>query len=222
MIDPVDGSFFQDIWHAVAENNTHFFRMVFRCMPDSDVKTWAEYHEWDRFYERFKLGQHGELTEKEEKIQNMQEQSDTFAAAPAEKSSKPAAQAFGKNQAQEDVLNEKQTLPTPASLPSNGTEEKQEHISSAAAHRSQNRSQSRRRKRAGTKASIPLGSVSPIPRTDSTGEPIMLDKNDAEEVLRHIQGHLVVWPYDWLVTEMCETGQWAGIFDNLSPLEIYT
>lgn len=59
MRDPLNDSFHQDIWHAVAENNTKLFRTVFRCMPDNEVKTWKEYKEYAAYHERFTQAQGG-------------------------------------------------------------------------------------------------------------------------------------------------------------------
>ncbi|KAI9881525.1 MAG: Phospholipase D1 [Pleopsidium flavum] len=59
MRDPLNDSFHQDIWHAVAENNTRLFRAVFRCMPDNEVKTWKEYKEYAAYAERFSQAQGG-------------------------------------------------------------------------------------------------------------------------------------------------------------------
>lgn len=59
MRDPLNDSFAFDIWHTVAENNTKLFRTVFRCMPDSDVKTWREYKEYAAYMELFSQSQGG-------------------------------------------------------------------------------------------------------------------------------------------------------------------
>lgn len=59
MRDPLNDSFFLDTWHAVAENNTKLFRQVFRCMPDSEVKSWKEYKEYAAYAERFSQAQGG-------------------------------------------------------------------------------------------------------------------------------------------------------------------
>lgn len=67
MRDPLNDSFFLDIWHAVAENNTKLFRTVFRCMPDNEVKTWKEYKEYVAYAERFAQSQGGEKSK--ERIQ---------------------------------------------------------------------------------------------------------------------------------------------------------
>lgn len=52
-IDPLNDSFYLDVWHACAVNNTRIFRDVFRCMPDNEVKTWKEYKEYAAYQERF-------------------------------------------------------------------------------------------------------------------------------------------------------------------------
>jgi phospholipase D1/2 len=46
----------------------------------------------------------------------------------------------------------------------------------------------KRRNRANTKGSMKNGGVY---------EPEILTKDEAEGLLKLIQGHLVVWPYDW-------------------------
>ena len=46
-------------------------------------------------------------------------------------------------------------------------------------------------------------------------EDAMLSKEDAEALLHRVQGHLVLWPYDWLDTE-----DWHWPVDLFSPLDI--
>ncbi|KAI1120803.1 phospholipase D [Nemania abortiva] len=53
MRDPISPAFWDDIWTRVARNNTMLYRRVFRCMPDSEVSTWKEYHEFDNYAQRF-------------------------------------------------------------------------------------------------------------------------------------------------------------------------
>lgn len=54
MKDPLNPAFYTDIWNRVAENNTKVFRRVFRCQPDSEVQTFADYAAWDNYATRFK------------------------------------------------------------------------------------------------------------------------------------------------------------------------
>ncbi|KIX01071.1 uncharacterized protein Z518_10137 [Rhinocladiella mackenziei CBS 650.93] len=53
MMDPVHDAFLYDTWHAVAENNTKIYRSVFRCMPDNQVRTWEDYHQYVAYGQRF-------------------------------------------------------------------------------------------------------------------------------------------------------------------------
>ena len=69
MRDPLADSFYKEIWHKVAENNTKLYRQVFRCMPDSEVQTWKEYRDYNAYNEKFMqsqgLGQSKPKTPKE-------------------------------------------------------------------------------------------------------------------------------------------------------------
>ena len=59
MKDPINDTFFDDVWHTVAENNTKIFRRVFRCNPDNEVTNWHEYTEFQAYAERFAEAQGG-------------------------------------------------------------------------------------------------------------------------------------------------------------------
>ncbi|KAK4100036.1 phospholipase D [Parathielavia hyrcaniae] len=54
MRDPLNPTFYDDVWCRAAENNTRIYRRVFRCMPDSEVTSWTEYKEFISYKERFK------------------------------------------------------------------------------------------------------------------------------------------------------------------------
>lgn len=47
----------------------------------------------------------------------------------------------------------------------------------------------------------------------------VMEPERAESMLNMIQGHLVLWPYDWLVKQQ-ETGNWLYNIDQLAPIEI--
>ncbi|KAH3955605.1 phospholipase [Parastagonospora nodorum] len=70
----------------------------------------------------------------------------------------------------------------------------------------------RSRRRATTKSSNRAFSATDL---DS-----MLAKEDARTLLGLVQGHLVLWPYDWLETEE-KGGGWLYNVDQIAPLEIY-
>lgn len=68
----------------------------------------------------------------------------------------------------------------------------------------------KRRRRATTRGSV---------RAFQANDDSMLSKEDAEELLKLVQGHLVVWPYDWLEKEE-SGGGWFYAVDQIAPLEI--
>jgi phospholipase D1/2 len=47
----------------------------------------------------------------------------------------------------------------------------------------------------------------------------MLEKEDARKLMELVQGHIVLWPYDWLETEE-RGGGWLYNVDQIAPLEI--
>ncbi|KAK1762948.1 phospholipase D [Phialemonium atrogriseum] len=65
MRDPLNQSFYDDIWSKTAENNTKIYRRVFHCMPDSEVTNWAEYKEFKSLARRFKESMDGNRTSDE-------------------------------------------------------------------------------------------------------------------------------------------------------------
>ncbi|KAF2663391.1 phospholipase D [Microthyrium microscopicum] len=214
MVDPVADSFFHAVWHTVAENNTAIFRLVFRCMPDSEVRTWKEYKQYDSFYERFKGAQTGDMSKDAEKNAAMQDQSDTFATAPTHDSARTASAAGAAGGA---TMSEKFSSPTDsAQLEKNAAANAPPTTATSQTGSQTKRNTSKRtRKRAGTKGSVARMMV------DVDDEAVMLERADAEELLKRVQGHLVVWPYDWLCSEM-DSGNWNHPVDHMAPLEIYS
>ncbi|EKG10756.1 hypothetical protein MPH_12139 [Macrophomina phaseolina MS6] len=93
----------------------------------------------------------------------------------------------------------------PAASSSNLAPEKNSNVKAAGSQR--------RRKRAGTR-----GSIKAFQADDDNA---LLTKDDAEELLGLVQGHLVQWPYDWLEKEE-SGGGWLYPVDQIAPLEIYS
>lgn len=42
VIDPVIESFYKDVWHRVAKDNTEFYEKVFHCIPSDKVESFAD------------------------------------------------------------------------------------------------------------------------------------------------------------------------------------
>lgn len=72
-----------------------------------------------------------------------------------------------------------------------------------------NTSTQKRRRRATTRSS----------RREFHASDEIISTADAEELMHMVQGHLVLWPYDWLAREE-QGGNWLYSIDGLAPLEI--
>ena len=284
MRDPLNDSFFLDTWHAIAENNTKLFRQVFRCMPDSEVKSWKEYKEYAAYAERFSQAQgggkskdrvqqdapgssgppgQGILSEKLHLLGSIGEKSgdesgkmgtlgdivvQTLAPKDSQKKrpmgkvedwAEEADRAHAERQAKEAEEHEKERSnaisPSPAptdtvldekaalrrSLENNETKSggisAKEALSKSASLPSvsysealnRNTSQQKRRRRATTRGS----------KRDFQASDDMISREEANDLMHMVQGHLVTWPYDWLAKEE-QGGNWLYSIDGLAPLEI--
>ncbi|KAG0154796.1 hypothetical protein PDIDSM_366 [Penicillium digitatum] len=229
MRDPIIDGFLLDTWQAVAEQNTKIYRSVFRCMPDSEVKNWKEYKEYATYGERFAEMQSHQSQANLNKNKVALPQLMSFITPKAEgpqadpKSPQTIDEKVGSgNEAgrpQSEQLAKQQTLPFTdekaahktesdpgllANVPNGGTsDEKAVNLNST--------SQSRRRRRRATT----IGS-----KRDPHGTDEYLDKGHAEDLLNNTQGHLIMWPYDWLEKEE-QGGNWLYALDQISPLELY-
>lgn len=83
-----------------------------------------------------------------------------------------------------------------------------QHSNSSYPHRTPTK---RSRRRATTKSSTR--------QFHATDVDVMLSKEDARELLGLVQGHLVIWPYEWLESEE-RGGGWLYNVDQIAPLEI--
>ena len=72
-----------------------------------------------------------------------------------------------------------------------------------------NTSTQKRRRRATTRSS----------RREFNASDDIIPLRDADDLMQMVQGHLVLWPYDWLAREE-QGGNWLYSIDGLAPLEI--
>ncbi|RFU30953.1 hypothetical protein B7463_g5385, partial [Scytalidium lignicola] len=289
MRDPLDDTFFDEVWRRIAENNTKIFRRVFRCNPDSEVTNWHEYTEFVAYAERFAQAQGGSKS-KERDMQEAPGKSGppgTLAsshgrgvgsshglgavseklkpgdnehpkgavaewaeAANAENTSR--ANALPANTAENtlaDGNDEKRELRGPSAEnispnhPGTGNEfppidgaqinlspedaetevqrpstrkttfstSPSEKIAAAQALNGQSTHGSvKNRRRGGTRSS----------RKGFSASDDLLSREAAEELLSMVQGHLVVFPYDWLKQEELNS-HWLYQVDQVAPLQIY-
>ncbi|KAI0019261.1 phospholipase D [Xylariomycetidae sp. FL0641] len=277
MTDPLNPTFWDDIWSRVAENNTKLYRRVFRCMPDSEVITWKDYNEFDEYARKFAesmavpKGDEPELRPPFGQVGSSAAgiaSSAVAAAAPdlAEKVNEEKVEVeqgevnpkVVVSNGNADTMNEK-TAPvdeptnakpfeppspmlSPADTPfppfegggDNGTgsnnstlldtqnEKKDERRATFSSHEKSapesngttntyNQASTPRRRRRTTTKGSKRGPIFPYD---------VLDREQAEELLGMVQGHLVTFPYDWLEAEE-KDNHWLYQADLLAPKEIY-
>jgi phospholipase D1/2 len=284
MRDPLDSSFLDDVWHRVAINNTKLYRRIFRCMPDSEVSTWAEYREYVDYGERFRASMEGrpKSEEPENKCGDHHQHSTAAGAgvgAPGpdaivqaaerevEKIPEKISEKLPSTQHNESHprilipgsngsdLNEKQ--PLEAAQTQDGTQAQRQEPPSPVYSQGEmsqadtqfptmdnppagkflepHGSKRERRTTFSTEKSGSRGNVSHSPgqggsvrrrrRATTKGSrrgfsiEDMPSRADSEELLKMVQGHLVQFPYDWLLTEETN-GNWGYQVDGVAPLAI--
>ena len=298
-IDPLNDTFYLDVWNACALNNTKIFRDVFRCMPDNEVKTWKEYKEYAAYQEKFSqfmsgdkgrmkkqqeaagktgppgtsasstgpqglfssigetldekahlhhLGSGGDSQEKEKgndadvnagdppssgnapnswgSLNGRGKEKDSISFLENQKPGSPNSQESisttnhapppsrgrdGNNLGRSDTRNDgrpfsSSTQTTFVTSPS--------HLDTSSGgggpgSLSLSVQPSVRRRRRNTKSS----------RREFHANDDLIDKEVAEAMLENVQGHLVVWPYDWLIKAE-DAGNWLYSIDQLAPIEI--
>ncbi|PHH80154.1 hypothetical protein CDD80_2692 [Ophiocordyceps camponoti-rufipedis] len=260
MRDPVDPGFMDEVWNRVAKNNTKLYRRVFRCMPDSEVSTWAEYREYMDYSERLRAAMEGKAPGEPSELKSETSHGKEATAGGAGISA-PGPEAIAKAarkevrkvsdklsekvaadtektptaESGEAQLSEKMPLRSPGSEPLLGAtlgggpetptlppletgpsrERKTTTFNPVDNNSNNNNGTSskeagsiKRRRRATTKGSKRGLSMEEMP-----------SRSDAEELLKMIQGNLVQFPYDWLLTEE-QNGNWGYQVDGVAPLAI--
>ena len=226
MTDPLSPEFYHDVWHKLADNNTKIYRQVFRCMPDSEVLDWKAYEKFNAYNEAFMQSQ-GLGSNRPPRKEGAPDKSGPPGAGdvtvpglhniPSVTTTQSSHSALGSlveklrpgssRTTHSDVVNEKEKEKSghgrdsaePSNAPTPPLNEKDTLDAPKAGPG---------RKRGATK---------------SSGRPAAEDvmtSEEAEETLNSIQGHLVLWPYDWLEKEE-RGGNWLYNIDQLAPLEIY-
>lgn len=295
MRDPINSNFVDEVWNRVAANNTSLYRKVFRCMPDSEVSTWAEYREYEEYGAKFKASMEGGRPRSGEHAEPPNSTSGTAAgagvSAPGPDAVVKAAEQEVENAAEHitekiphphldhhhpshsDIdrpsiivpegepaeLNEKQGIPERPVLdtqninydpqrqdppspvyPEGDTPFPTVDESNTYTTKFLEPQMSQRRKERRTtfstlekgdsrdtksQASGQVGSIRRRRRATTKGSrrgftvEDMPTRADAEELLKMIQGHVVQFPYDWLLTEE-QNGNWGYQVDGVAPLAI--
>ncbi|TDZ53886.1 Phospholipase D1 [Colletotrichum trifolii] len=289
MRDPINSSFFDEIWNRVAENNTKLYRRVFRCMPDSEVLTWPDYQQATQYGERFRLSLEG-LTKSDDadsSLNHHHHNPPTAGGGAGIAAPGPGVMAKAATEKAEEKMHLKTDhAPNPKIvIPSDDKQEMNEKSeapgSRAGADNNHTNSTdvdlgASRRQPEAPSPILPAGDV-PFPAFEAVPdisllEPSARDKSkerrttfsplekppsrdvstpahqaqgsvkrrrrattkgsrrgmppeevlsraEAEELLSMVQGHVVQFPYDWLLTEE-QNGNWGYQVDGVAPLQI--
>lgn len=255
MIDPLVPGFMDDVWNRVARNNTKLYRRVFRCMPDSEVKTWSDYREFIDYGKRFKESMDDRVPEDTgldrepsgrkgstggaigvavPDVEGLAEATGTKPEEVAEKIIIPGETEADNEKAQSAAYADDERIPQPVNGEVHGTEESAVDTSADMQTSDGNKSTVRDRKTTFSTTEKPKDVSGGITANESvrkrrrattrgskrwsTSEE-MPNRTDAEELLKMVQGNLVQFPYDWLITED-QNGNWGYQVDGVAPLAI--
>jgi phospholipase D1/2 len=222
MQDPVNETFYYDTWQKMAENNTKIYRTVFRCMPDSEVKSWKEYKEYTAYGEKFVEAQNQQTEAwKSQNTGAANNQStvsmDTPARPDSEKTEKGTEPATNNSESRnrQSVDEEKAALkeaedttqqPNHSTNPSTTEAPETEVAPTTINENNNNRTGSGSVGYSGTLNTnvTQSGSTSRRRRTMTRGSRRefhasdgVIDLRHAEELLGLTRGHLIAFPYDW-------------------------
>lgn len=271
MRDPLNSSFMDDIWNRTAENNTRLYRQVFRCMPDSDVKTWAEFRDYKSYGKRFHMSMSELGKNAKEKSEHGHSTADLTSEKPTSSPREPnpaivvpeegeQGQVDEKRALRDQAFNPSPSVNTPPARPALGFDlEKiatahslehpspvlpagdvpfpafENHPNGAKFLEPGERTKDRRTtfvslekptsRDTSASAQNAVGSVRRRRRGTTKGSrrglafEDVLTREEAGELLHLTRGHLVQFPYDWLVTEE-SNNNWGFHLDGMAPADI--
>lgn len=231
--DPLSDDFYINTWCHLAISNTDIFREVFRCQPDDQVKTWKDYHKWEKYSEELAKMQGGH---RDQQDLSKSAPGGGPAGAPASKLHRggETSASRARNEANHnnngppsDTSSDDATLTEKEAGGMRHHDSTEESSSSASmdhatpltdgtdapATHSRNAS-SGNRKRSGTTGSQTAA------RNKSSGEIELPTVPMMEKMLCGIRGHLVIWPTEWLIEED-QKNNWLYTLDKVQPIEIY-
>lgn len=271
MRDPLNPTFVDEIWNRTADNNTRLFRQVFRCMPDSDVKTWAEYRDFTAYAARFRMSMMGKNARDQQRSEYDNSTTDQMSEKPGSPPHEPnpAIVVPDGDQGQIDEkalqdqagaspsVNTQPTQPAPGvdleKIPTTHSQDQPspvlpagdipfpafEHTPNSTRFLEPESGRDRNRDRRTTFAPLEkptsrdtsvsaqhaAGSMRRRRRGTTKGSrrglafEDVLTRDEAEELLQLTRGHLVHFPYDWLVTEE-NNNNWGFHLDGMAPISI--
>ena len=212
VVDPLDETYFFDQWDAVAQHNTEVYRRVFHPMPDNEVKTWSEYKEFFAFGERLAKAEGGDKG----KMRTQQEQSGASGPVGAvgggklldkvgrkEHSSRDGVKEYVEG-GEEVEREEKERIKQDLKETRGELEHEEKEVKDEAKHAEHEVKDGMHAAKEAMEGKSPKESERKRRARENTlksGHFSILPRDTMEELLGEVQGHLVVWPMDWLAKE---------------------
>lgn len=221
-VDPIDLDFYEDIWYETARRNTDIFRMVFHCQPDNEVPSWKEYKQYMKLENAFRMSQAQEGRNRREnnRFDNESSQLEEMPRPPHTRKSSQATINLNELRQEKGVFGEDPTRPRVGAIAEgNESEDDSEMRESSSVSNSTDEpnveEKLEKRKRQARRRKGPFSA-----RRRAHGGDRIFERDSAERLLREVHGHLVLFPVDWLQTEL-EGDNWFYNTDRIPPVEIY-
>ncbi|CEP20616.1 unnamed protein product [Cyberlindnera jadinii] len=193
--DPLEDAFYEDVWFNNAHRNTILFREVFHCQPDDTVATWKDYQTFTKLNTAFSLAQKQQA---DRRLTSKTSDSNSETSTVDDKISSPRRDSVRLEDIEEvssveGILGNAPPPHTDSGVDSSGSSDIPKR---------------------GKSGEYAFRKRSPL------GADRVFDRETADRILSEVQGHLVLFPTDWLWKEI-EGGNWFYNMDRLPPIEIY-
>ena len=192
--DPLDVSFYEDIWLAIALRNTLIYRYVFHCQPDNEVQSWRDYKEFNKLFNEFSVEQNKSIERTAKRMATNSKASQTSSSSTESQDNLQIPKSENATIEKGEKVKDVPTEPGKDLL-----EEAQDKIKKEAVSRIKMRFSN----------SILYGF-----------KPRIFTRYTARKMLERVHGHLVLFPTEWLSKEL-DSKNWFYSMDRLPPITIY-
>lgn len=221
--DPLIEEFSEDSWFENARRNTEIFRLIFHSQPDDLVQSWKDYKDYANLYAAFAASQKKQASyRKQNRPFKDEDDSDGTRYRHGNKSGSISLSKHERNIG---------LIGNAPDLDNNDDEQEEEDISeedfvTETYLKHKNEAQAEMDNmlniptpNGGKRKSRQRGTISAARRKAQLGRKVF-ELDSAERILNEVQGHLVLFPTEWLLREL-EGGNWFYNNDRIPPIEIY-
>ncbi|BFZ54499.1 Phospholipase D1 [Savitreella phatthalungensis] len=227
--DPIIDEFYVDVWCSLAVSNTDIFREVFRCQPDDQVRTWKQYHKWEKYSEELAKLQGGHRTQQDLSkdapgggpVGAPASKKHRGGEATAERAKADAAQRHDDTNGIAGTLesDSSETLANGEKGRDTGDDDDDESDYDEKKRESQLDLEAARTTTTTSNANSNANATTAGPRR-KFGDIHLPTVPMMEKMLCGVRGHLVIWPTEWLIEEDLKNN-WLYTMDRVQPIEIY-